>query len=58
MPNKISNDYPMVFSVQKFKIETFFKCLDVLTNNINVYFNIDMIGIYKDISLFTKKRIN
>jgi len=50
MPGEKSNDCPIVCPVQKFKIETFFKCLGVLTNNIIYYFNAEMIGIYKDIS--------
>jgi len=58
MPGENSNDCPIVCPVQKFKVETFFRCLDVLIINITEYFNTEMSGIYKDISLLTKKRID
>ncbi|KAL4152763.1 hypothetical protein QTP88_000596 [Uroleucon formosanum] len=57
MSGEMSNDEPITDPVNKFKCDTYFKCLDVTITFINNYFNAQAIGIYKDLALFSKKRI-
>lgn len=50
-------DEPILDPIQLFKVDTFLVSLDVTLNSIKQYFNDDVIGIYKDLSLFSKRRI-
>ncbi|KAL4105007.1 hypothetical protein QTP88_020282 [Uroleucon formosanum] len=50
-------DEPILNPIQLFKVYTFLVSLDVSLNSINQYFNDDVIGIYKDLSLFSKRII-
>jgi hypothetical protein len=43
--------------VEKFKAETVLGALDVILSNIDQYFNDTIIGVMKDMALFSKKRI-
>lgn len=56
MSGEMSNDEPITDPVNKFKCDTYFKCLDVTITFINNYFNAQAIGIY-NLALFSKKRI-
>lgn len=42
--------------INKFKCNTYFKCLDVTITFINNYFNAQAIGIYKDLAHLSKKK--
>lgn len=57
MADESTEDEPITYPIIKFKCDTYFKCLDVTIMCINNYFSAQTIGIYKDIALFSKKRI-
>jgi len=56
MADENSEDEPINDLIIKFKCDTYFKSLDVTIKCINDYFSAQIIGIYKDITLFSKKK--
>lgn len=52
-----ASDEPILDPIKLFKVNTFLVTLDITLNSISQYFNNDVIGIYKDLSLFSKRRI-
>jgi hypothetical protein len=52
-----ASDKPILDPIKLFKVDTFLGSLDITLNAINHYFNNDVIGIYKDLSMFSKRRI-
>lgn len=57
MIDEICEDETRVNPLDKFKIDTYFVCMDVINSYLSEYFNILTVGIFKDIALFCKRRI-
>jgi len=56
MPGEKSNDKAINDPLNKFKIETVLLSLDITLSYLNQYFNNSAVGIYKDLSFFSKKK--
>lgn len=52
-----SDEPPIIDPIENFKVNTFYVCLDIISLAFNEYFGNTMIGIYKDLSLFSKMRL-
>jgi len=58
MSGKKASDDPIIDPVEHFKVNTFYVCLDIIHSEFDEYFGNSSIGIYKDLSLFSKKRLD
>lgn len=57
MPGEEASDEPIEDSFRKFKVETFFKSLDTIILQLGERFNEISNAIFKDLSLFSRKRL-
>jgi len=58
MPGEEASDDPIIDLIENFRLNTFYVCLDVINSAFKEYFGNGSIGIYKDLSLFSKKRLD
>lgn len=57
MMDEECEDETMVNPLDKFKVDTYFVCMDVINSYLSEYFNTLTVGIFKDIALLCKRRI-
>jgi len=58
MPGELNNDVSVADPTNNFKIKTVLHSLDTTLNYLDQYFNNSAVGIYKDLLLFSIKRMN
>lgn len=58
MPGELNSDESVDDPLNNFKIKTVLHSLDTTLNYLDQYFNNSAVGIYKDLSLFSIKRMN
>jgi hypothetical protein len=58
MPGNEAFDDPVIDPIENVRINTFYVCLDIINSAFSEYFGNSSIGIYKDSSLFSKKRLD
>lgn len=58
MPGEEVSDDPIIDPLENFRVNTFYVCLDIINSAFDEYFDNSSIGIYKDLSLFSKKRLD
>lgn len=57
MSGEESSDELILDPIENFKVNTFYVCLDIISSAFEEYFGNSSIGIYKDLALFSKKRL-
>jgi len=57
MPGEECEDEPIVDPLQKFKVDTYYRSIDVISQELRDRFNPESVSVFKDLSLFTKRRI-
>ncbi|XP_060879170.1 zinc finger MYM-type protein 1-like [Metopolophium dirhodum] len=57
MPGEISSDQRIIDQIENFKVNTFYTILDITTTQITTRFNEETMPFFKDLSLFSHKRL-
>lgn len=57
MADEICEDETIINPIDKFKIDTYFTCMDMINVYLNEYFSTSAVGIYRDLALLSKLRI-
>jgi len=57
MPGEISSDQCIIGQMENFKVNTFYTILDITTTQITKRFNEETMPFFKDLSLFSHKRL-
>lgn len=58
MPGEEASDDPIIDPIDNFRVNTFYVCLDIINSAFKEYFGNGSIEIYKDLSWFSKKRLD
>lgn len=58
MPGEEASDDPIIDPIENFGVNTFYVCLDIINSAFDEYFGNSSIGIFKDLALFRKKRLD
>ncbi|XP_025190406.1 zinc finger MYM-type protein 1-like [Melanaphis sacchari] len=57
MPGEVSSDQRIIDQMENFKVNTFYTILDITTTQITKRFNEETMPFFKDLSLFSHKRL-